>query len=225
MTKSTFENMFQTIPLVQKGMEIGSSPIPKEQAEHFPGCVSGTLYYAEKQNESQCVAFGVTFPEYYVIAATLQDGRQISIRKETEEELYDLLYRVFYAPERITEPNNYGEYRRSHSVAFFTFSFGLRSSHGIPIPHINAHLLEIMDIFTFPNGETKMHKYLSPECTLALLWIAISFAWDRYSGTPFVLWKSAMEAVGFALAGDAITAVLYTVRISMIVRKIRRDLQ
>ena len=155
MTKSTFENMFQTIPLVQKGMEIGSSPIPKEQAEHFPGCVSGTLYYAEKQNESQCVAFGVTFPEYYVVAATLQDGRQISIRKETEEELYDLLYRVFYAPERITEPNNYGEYRRSHSVAFFTFSFGLRSSHGIPIPHINAHLLEIMDIFTFPNGETK----------------------------------------------------------------------
>lgn len=71
MTKSTFENMFQTIPLVQKGMEIGSSPIPKEQAEHFPGCVSGTLYYAEKQNESQCVAFGVTFPEYYVVAATL----------------------------------------------------------------------------------------------------------------------------------------------------------
>ena len=58
-----------------------------------------------------------------------------------------------------------------------------------------------------------------------MLWIAISFAWDRYSGTPFVLWKSAMEAVGFALAGDAITAVLYTVRISMIVRKIRRDLQ
>lgn len=161
MTKSTFENMFQTIPLVQKGMEIGSSPIPKEQAEHFPGCVSGTLYYAEKQNESQCVAFGVTFPEYYVVAATLQDGRQISIRKETEEELYDLLYRVFYAPERITEPNNYGEYRRSHSVAFFTFSFGLRSSHGIPIPHINAHLLEIMDIFTFPNGETKMHKHRS----------------------------------------------------------------
>ena len=161
MTKSTFENMFQTIPLVQKGMEIGSSPIPKEQAEHFPGCVGGTLYYAEKQNESQCVAFGVTFPEYYVVAATLQDGRQISIRKETEEELYDLLYRVFYAPERITEPNNYGEYRRSHSVAFFTFSFGLRSSHGIPIPHINAHLLEIMDIFTFPNGETKMHKHRS----------------------------------------------------------------
>ena len=105
MTKSTFENMFQTIPLVQKGMEIGSSPIPKEQAEHFPGCVSGTLYYAEKQNESQCVAFGVTFPEYYVVAATLQDGRQISMRKETEEELYDLLYRVFYAPERITEPS------------------------------------------------------------------------------------------------------------------------
>lgn len=107
MTKSTFENMFQTIPLVQKGMEIGSSPIPKEQAEHFPGCVSGTLYYAEKQNESQCVAFGVTLPEYYVVAATLQDGRQISIRKETEEELYDLLYRVFYAPERITEPNKH----------------------------------------------------------------------------------------------------------------------
>ena len=97
--------MFQTIPLEPKGMEIGSSPIPKEQAEHFPGCMSGTLYYAEKQNESQCVAFGVTFPEYYVVAATLQDGRQISIRKETEEELYDLLYRVFYAPERITEPS------------------------------------------------------------------------------------------------------------------------
>lgn len=69
--------------------------------------MSGTLYYAEKQNESQCVAFGVTFPEYYVVAATLQDGRQISIRKETEEELYDLLYRVFYAPERITEPNKH----------------------------------------------------------------------------------------------------------------------
>lgn len=82
MTKSTFENMFQTIPLVQKGMEIGSSPIPKEQAEHFPGCVSGTLYYAEKQNESQCVAFGVTFPEYYVVAATLQDGGKFPFVKK-----------------------------------------------------------------------------------------------------------------------------------------------
>lgn len=105
MTKSTFEAMLQTMPLIQEGVKIGSTPLTKEQAKHFPGCMSGTLYYAEKQNESQCVAFGVTFPEYYVVAATLQAGRQISIRKETEEELYDLLYRVFYAPERITEPS------------------------------------------------------------------------------------------------------------------------
>ena len=105
MTKSTFETMFQTMPLVQEGVKIGSNPLTKEQAEHFPGCITGTMYYAEMQNTSQCVAFGVTFPQYYVVTATLQDGRQIFIRKETEEEMYDLLYRVFYAPERITEPS------------------------------------------------------------------------------------------------------------------------
>lgn len=225
MTKSTFETMFQTMPLVQEGVKIGSNPLTKEQAEHFPGCITGTLYYAEMQNTSQCVAFGVTFPQYYVVTATLQDGRQISIRKETEDEMYDLLYRVFYAPERITEPNNYGEYRRSHNAAFFNFGFGLTSAHGIPVPHVNVHLLEIMDTFTFPNGEAKVHKYQSPECILVLLWIAISFVWSQHSGTPFGFWKSAMEAVSFALAGDAITAALYTVRISTIVRKIRRDLQ
>ena len=85
--------------------------------------------------------------------------------------------------------------------------------------NIGFHLLNFRNTLTFPNGETKIYEFKSHGGRIFLLWVIGAFVFSYYNNLDFSLWKNVLIGSGFAIVWDIFTAILYHLKIKLIIMK------
>lgn len=85
--------------------------------------------------------------------------------------------------------------------------------------NVSFHLLSFENTLTSPNGEERVYQFESKGGRIFLLWLIGIFFFSKYNNLDFSLWKNILIGSGLAIAWDILTAILYHLKINLIIKR------